>query len=647
MRLIRLLVGRILPNRRTEERKLTAVTAVPAMGLDGLGSSAYGPEAALKILLPLGAAGLAHIVPIIAMIVVLLGIVFVSYWQTIEAYPNNGGAYVVARENLGRTASLVAAAALMIDYVLNVAVGISAGVGALVSAVPALHPYIVELCLALLVGITIVNLRGTLDAGRLFAVPAYIFVASFLMVLGIGVVRTVGAAGAPVAIIPPPALPDPTEAVSLWILLRAFASGCTAMTGVEAVSNGVGAFKEPRIRHAHRTLVAIVAILALLLIGIGGLVHVFGIGAMDQTQPGYQSIVSQLAAAIAGRGVLYDVVLGSLLCVLACSANTSFVDFPRMCRTVATDDYLPRAFAIVGRRLVFSVGILYLALTAGILLVAFGGITEHLIPLFAIGAFLTFTLSQSGMVMHWLRTGRHSHAPRWRLHLAINAVGATATGLALAIIIVTKFVDGAWITLLVIPLVVLLLRAVRSYYDDLSARSRDGHALQLTRREPPIILVATETWNRIMDRAISFALQLSPDVYAVHVVALEGPDSDSDGTLRAKWSSDVETPARRAGLKPPRLLVLHAEYRRMHEPLLVLVREIERDFPERTIAILVPELIKTSWWQYLLHTQRARRLRKRLLRFGGSHLVIINIPWYLEEPDLDEAISEAEAARAP
>ena len=646
MSVVRLLLGRILPNRRSEERKLTAITGVPAMGLDGLGSSSYGPEAALTVLIPLGAAGLAQIAYITSFIVALLGILFVSYWQTVKAYPSSGGAYVVARENLGRGASLVAASALMIDYVLNVAVGISAGVGALVSAVPALHPYILELCLAILAVITLVNLRGTLDAGRLFALPTYLFAASFLLLLGFGAIRMLAAGGAPHPIIAPPRLPAPSEAVTLWILLRAFASGCTAMTGVEAVSNGVGAFKEPTVVHAHRTLTTIVVILGLLLVGTSLLVRAYGVGAMDQTQPGYQSVVSQLAAAIAGRGAFYHVVIGSLLCILALSANTSFVDFPRLCRMVAADGFLPRPFAIVGRRLVFSVGIVYLAVTAGILLIAFGGITDHLIPLFAIGAFLTFTISQSSMVVHWLRDGRRSRGGRWRLYLAINGIGALVTALALAIIIATKFFEGAWLTLLIIPLVVVLLRSIRRYYDAIDARIRDERPLRLVQRPPPIILVATESWNRLTDKAISFALQLSPDVYAVHVTALEGPDSDGDDTLRTKWAIDVERPAQAAGLKPPRLLTLRAEYRRMHEPLFVLLRQLEADFPDRTIAILLPELIKTTWWQYLLHTHRARRLRTRLLRSGGSRIVLINVPWYLDEPDLDTVISEAEAASA-
>src|SRR5689334_4355558 len=414
MSLLKLILGRRLANEEYVERKISAFEGVPAMGLDGLGSSSYGPEAAMTVLLPLGAAGMAYIGMVMVPILALLAVLYVSYRQTIRAYPSNGGAYTVSKENLGVNASLLAAAALMIDYVLNVAVGISAGVAALTSAVPVLHPYTLVLCLAILVLITLVNLRGTLDAGRLFAVPTYLFIASFVLLLAIGIWKAVAAGGRPEPVVPPPGLPEATEAVTVWLLLRAFAAGCTAMTGVEAVSNGVGAFREPVVTHGHRTLGAVCAVLGILLAGIAYLAHAYGIGAMDQTQDGYQSVLSQLAGAVVGRGWFYYVAIGSLLCVLCLSADTSFTGFPRLCRLVAQDDFLPRPFAVVGRRLVFSVGILYLAATSGFLLAAFNGITDRLIPLFAIGAFLTFTLSQTGMVMHWRRELRAASTARQR-----------------------------------------------------------------------------------------------------------------------------------------------------------------------------------------------------------------------------------------
>jgi amino acid transporter len=631
------LLGRRLANREYAQRKIGAFEGVPAMGLDGFGSAAYGPEAALTVLIPVGAAGLAAIGPIIAAIIGVLAILFASYWQTVRAYPSNGGAYVVSKANLGTHASLVAAAALMVDYVLNVAVGISAGVGALVSAVPALHPYILELCLALLAFVTLINLRGTLDAGRLFALPTYVFAASFMVVIAIGIARALASGGAPSPVVPLPAAPAATATLSVWLLLRAFAGGCTAMTGVEAVSNGMTAFKPPVVGHAHRTLAIIVAVLGILLAGIAYLVRAYGIVAMSQERAGYQSVLSQLAHAVVGHGVIYDIALGSLLCVLTLSANTSFVDFPRLCHAVAQDGFLPRPFAVAGRRLVFSIGIVYLAVAAGVLLVVFGGITDRLIPLFAIGAFLTFTMSQTAMVVHWRREARSGRRRRAHLaHLAINAAGATATGIALAVILAAKFVDGAWITVVVVPLVIVLLRSIKSYYDQLDASLREDQPLRFTDVEPPVVLVATEGWNKLTDKALGFALRLSPDVAAVHITKLGGPE-DKDAPLRARWIRQVAAPARAAGLRPPRLIILRADYRVMHAPVLRLIRALEDEFPGRLIAVMLPELVKTSWWQHLLHSHRARRLRTQLLRFGGSRIAIIDMPWYLEEPRIEPA----------
>jgi amino acid transporter len=632
MSVVRLLLGRPLANREYGERKIGTLEGVPAMGLDGLGSSAYGPEAALTVLIPLGAASLAYIGPVMVPIILLLGILYVSYRQTIRAYPTNGGAYTVSKENLGTNASLFAAAALMVDYVLNVAVGISAGVAALISAAPELHPYILPLCLAILALVTIANLRGTIDAGRMFALPTYLFIASFFVLLAIGIGKAIMAGGQPAPVVPPPELPQALELAGMWLLLRAFASGCTAMTGVEAVSNGVGAFREPRVTHGHRTLTAIVVVLGLLLGGIAYLATVYHIGAMDQTKDGYQSVLSQLAAAIVGRNWFYFVAIGSLLCVLALSANTSFTDFPRLCRVVAQDGFLPQPFAVVGRRLVFSVGILYLAITAGALLIVFGGITDRLIPLFAIGAFLTFTMSQTGMVMHWRREMQRAPQQRakHRVRLGINAVGAGTTGVATGVIIIAKFTEGAWVTLLIVPAAIILLKSVRHYYDIVAERLRDDGPLELRVTKPPIALVATEHWNRLTDKAVSFALTLSRDVYAAHLKAVEGPDAEGkEQELREQWRVDVEEPARAAGLPPPTLLILEARYRRLDVPLLALVEEMQAEHPDRVIAVLLPELVKERWWQYLLHTNRARRVRSVLLRSGVPNLVVMNVPWKL------------------
>jgi amino acid transporter len=633
------LLGRRLANREAQERKIGAFEAVAAMGLDGLGSSAYGPEAALTALVPLGTLSLAYIGPVIVPILVLLTVLYFSYRQTLRAYPGNGGAYLVAKENLGQPASLLAAAALMVDYVLNVAVGISAGVAALVSALPSLHPYILPLCLAMLTLITLMNLRGTVDASRIVAVPTYLFIASFALILGLGLWRTLSAGGAPQPVVPPATLPAPAETVTLWLLLRAFASGCTAMTGVEAVSNGMSAFREPAIVHGRRTLTAIVVLLGALLASIAYLAQAYAVGAMDQSRTGYRSVLSQLGGAIVGEGPLYYVAIGSLLCVLALSANTSFVGFPRLCRLVACDGFLPKPFAVAGHRLVFSAGIVYLAVCAGLLLIMTGGITDHLIPLFAIGAFLTFTLSQSGMVMHWWRARAHGtregHAGSTSLNLWTNAVGAVATAAALLVIVIAKFREGAWITVIVVPATIVLLRSIRGYYDAVEAKVADPTPLELQNLQPPIVLVTIEGWSRLADRALTLAMTLSPDVVGVHLVQLAGPDEQRRrDELQANWERNVAAPARDAGVPVPEFVVLPAPYRSIHQPVLELARRIELRRPGRTVAVLIPELVMQHWYQRLLHTGRAGRLRRQLLRHGGSRLTVINVPWYLEEQRL-------------
>ena len=628
MSVLDFILGRRLANREFNERKIGAFEGLPAMGLDGLGSSAYGPEAALSILIPLGAGATSYIGWVMVPIVALLAILFASYWQTIRAYPSNGGAYIVARDNLGTNASLLAAAALMVDYVLNVSVGIAAGVGALVSAAPALHPYILPLCLAILAIVTLVNLRGTLDAGRVFALPTYLFVVSFGLVLILGVYRAFASGGHPQAIVPPPGMGEATQAVTLWLLLRAFASGCTAMTGVEAVSNGMTAFREPAVKYGHRTLTAIVVILGALLLGIAFLARSYGIGAMSQEQDGYRSVLSQISAAVVGEGILYYTTIGSLLCVLAFSANTSFVDFPRLCRVVAEDGFLPKSFAIAGRRLVFDVGILYLALTSGILLIAFGGITDRLIPLFAIGAFLTFTISQVGMVWHWRRTIAAGHSSSEnKTHLAVNTAGALTTGVALIVIVAAKFLEGAWITILVLPMAIVLLKGIRSYYDQLFNELRAAAPIELSTLSAPIVMVAFESWTKLSENALMFAMSISPDVTAIHLLKLSGPDQEEERRrLEERWRTQLEEPLSRAGMLPPRLVILQSQYRNLQIPMVKLINGVKSQHPGKRIAVLIPDVVKDRWYQHLLHTHRAARLRSRLLRMGDEDLTVINVP---------------------
>src|SRR5216683_3138255 len=433
-----LLFGRPLSSSEERGERLGPVAGIPVFGLDALSSAAYGPEAALTLLIVLGTAGIAYIVPITISIIILLVIVYFSYRQTIESYPNGGGSYTVAGQNLGPFAGLLAAAALMIDYVLTAAVGISAGVGALVSAVPSLEPRTLTLCLVILLLITLVNLRGVRETGTLFMIPTYLFVGTLLITLVIGITKALASGGHPTPVVPPPVFPMATVGVSAWLLLKSFASGCTAMTGVEAVSNGVTAFRDPVVKTAQRTLTAIIAILIVLLAGIAFLCRAYQIGATNPG-PGYQSVLSQLTAAVVGKNAFYFVTIASILLVLPLSANTAFADFPRLCRLVADDGYLPSPLAVRGRRLVFTTGIITLGILCAALLTLFGGVTDRLIPLYAVGAFLAFTLSQAGMVVHWWR----NRGPHWVKSAIVNGLGAFVTGVTVIVVLVAKFVEGA------------------------------------------------------------------------------------------------------------------------------------------------------------------------------------------------------------
>jgi amino acid transporter len=513
MSFLDLLLGKPLATSAEDGERVGPAAGIPIFGLDALSSAAYGPEAALTLLISLGALGVAYIVPISTAIIILLTIVFFSYRQTIDTYPSGGGSYTVARENVGEGAGLLAAAALMIDYVLTAAVGISAGVGALVSAIPSLLPHTLALCLGILVLITLVNLRGVRETGGIFMVPTYLFVGTLLITILIGLFRALVGHGHPMPVVAPPAIPAATAMVGAWLLLKAFASGCTALTGVEAVSNGVRAFREPTSANAKKTLTVIIGLLIILLAGIAWLVKAYQIAATDPGAPGYQSVLSMLVAAVAGKGAFYYVTIGSILLVLALSANTAFADLPRLCRIIALDGYLPRSLANRGRRLVHSQGIYALALVTGVLLTVFGGVTDRLIPLYAVGAFLAFTLSQLGMVFHWKRV-RGPHSGRY---MFINGLGAFVTGITVAVVLVAKFVDGAWITVLLIPSLLWLMYAVHRHYQRVSEEVADSTPLDLSHFHPALVVVPIERWSAIAKKAIAFALSISPDVIGLHV----------------------------------------------------------------------------------------------------------------------------------
>jgi amino acid transporter len=616
-----LLFGKPLASQEEGEQRIGPLAGISMLGLDALSSAAYGPEAAMTVLIPLGAAGIAYIGPISTIIILLLLVVYFSYRQTITAYPGGGGSYTVARQNLGARTGLLAGAALMLDYVLVVAVGISAGVGALVSAITSLQPYTLWICLAILALIAIVNLRGVRESGSAFVLPTYLFVACLAIVLAIGIIKTWLTNGHPIPVVAPPPAPAAVTTVGLWLLLHAFASGCTAMTGVEAVSNGVSVFREPTVVNARRTLGAIVGILAVLLGGIAYLAQVYHIAATEPGVEGYQSVLSLLVAAVVGRGVFYYVCTMAILAVLALSANTGFADFPRLCKLIAEDGYLPRIFASRGRRLVYSYGIYVLTALSAFLLILFGGITDRLIPLFAIGAFLAFTLSQAGMVAHWLRVGgRHLVSS-----IAINGLGTVATGITLLVVLVAKFAEGAWVMLILIPLLLVTFGAVRKHYHTVSLEIANPLPLDVSDIHPPIVVIPMREWNKMSQKGLRFALQLSPDIYVVQIQAGERGEDDLD----RRWRDYVELPAKRAGLPVPHLVEVSSPYRHVFNPLLDYIQGVKAQHPDRQIAVLVPELVARRWYHHLLHNKRAAMLKALLLVRGDDDIVVINVPWYL------------------
>jgi amino acid transporter len=616
-----LLFGRRLTSDEEEHQQIGPLAGVPVLGLDALSSAAYGPEAALTLLLPLGALGLAYVVPITATIIAILLIVYFSYRQTIAAYPNGGGSYTVAKENLGGAAALLAGAALALDYILNVAVGISAGVGALVSAVPVLLPYTVILCVGILALLTLVNLRGTRESGVTFMLPTYMFVVTLLVVILLGGAKAIAAGGHPIPAYAPPLVPASVQAASVWLVMRAFASGCTAMTGVEAVSNGVPVFKKPAVPAAQRTLTIIIGVLVLLLGGIAVLSRAYGIAATEPGQDGYQSIISMLTAAVVGRGTFYYVTMGSVVAVLALSANTSFADFPRLCRVLALDRYLPDTFATRGRRLVFSYGVIVLAVLSGLLLVTFGGVTDRLIPLFAVGAFLAFTLSQAGMVQHWRKTG----GPGARHSLWINGLGAVATGVTLAIVVISKFGEGAWLTVLVVPLMVFIFWRIHRHYDSIAREVADDQPLCLDKTQQPLVVVPVQSWNKLTSRGLRFGIELSSDVRALHILTQDTTICE----LTAVWEDLVGGPSREAGVPVPRLVLRKSTYRQFFAPLIQYVEQLRDEHPDRDIVVIVPDLVVRHWYETFLHNNRGFVLKQLLRMRGGPRVVVVNTPFYL------------------
>lgn len=617
-----LLIGKPLATSEAHNEHIGVAAGIPIFGLDGLTSAAYGPEQAMSLLIPLGLIGVQqHLMPIFTAILILLTILYFSYRQTIEAYPNGGGSFTVASENLGDKAGLLAAAALMIDYILTAAVGVSAGVTALVSAVPRLHPHQLSLCLLILAVIVTINLRGVKESGFVFMLPTFLFVGTLLATVVVGIWHSVLAHGHPIPLsAPPPAIPATVQYLTLWLLLKAFASGCAAMTGVEAVSNGVTAFKKPAAKKANQTLTVIIAILIVLLAGLAYVAKAYGVSAMDSNDPAYQSVLSIQVAAVFGRGWFYFLTMGSVLAALSFSANTAFADFPRMARAIALKDYMPHVFLVRGRRLLFNHGIYALTGFTALLLIIFGGVTDRLIPLYAIGAFLAFTLSQAGMVRHWIKCKDEKHRG---IKMFLNGIGAVATGVTLVVLLVAKFTSGAWITAILVPAIIAVMYSIKRHYTRVTRDTAEVQRIRLIDLEQPIVIIPVARWDKISEKAVRFGLVISKEIKVVNV------QNDVEAGFDDIWNRMVMEPIQEEGLPQPELVTLQSSFRTIISPLMDYILKLEEENPARKVAVILPELVVKHWWENLLHNQRIQVLKLFLLLRGNQRIVVINIPWYL------------------
>lgn len=605
-----MLIGTPLPIARIIHERLSKVQALAVLSSDALSSVAYATEEILLVLVLAGRGALALSLPIALLIAVLLLIVASSYYQTVHAYPTGGGAYIVARENLGTLPSLVAGGALLTDYVLTVAVSISAGVAAITSAFPTLYPWRVLLALAAVAFVTLMSLRGVRESGRVFAVPTYFFVATMFLLIVAGLVRLLF--GHPVSEAPvSTAVPAAVQGLTVFLILRAFASGCTALTGVEAISDGVPVFKPPEGDNAGKTLLWMAGILVSMFLGITFLARQFGVLPLEG-----ETVVSQLARIIFGVNPLYYAVQVATALILMLAANTSFSDFPRLAMWMALDRFLPRQLANLGDRLVYANGILLLGGLASLLVILFGASTHALIPLYAVGVFVSFTLNQAGMVRRWLKL----RSPGWRHSAVINGVGAIATGVVLVVMAATKFVHGAWIVLLLIPLLVQGFRTIHRHYDDVAQQ------LSLTQPWPgPVlhhtVIVPVAGLHRGVLKAVQYAQVLGGEL---HIVTVES-DPQETAKLRARWQEVLPEVS---------LEILPSPYRSVIAPLLEFIDRFV-DEEDHYVTVVVPEFVPTRWWHHLLHNQTAWMLRVALLYarrdWRGRFRIITDVPFYLSQ----------------
>lgn len=597
----RIFVGHPLKSNQSSEERLTKRTALAVFSSDALSSVAYATEEILLVLVLAGSAALGNSLYIAFAIVALLVIVVLSYGQTIHAYPSGGGAYIVAKDNLGEHFGLTAGAALLIDYILTVSVSVSAGIAAVTSAFPALYGDRVPLAVLAIALITIGNLRGIRESGKIFAIPAYFFIVSIFVLIVVGLVRISQGTLAPVA-----AVSQAVAPLTLFLILRAFAAGCTALTGVEAISNGVQAFKRPESRNARLTLYTMGAILAVLFIGITVLARY-----LHLTPVAGETLVSQIAASVFGRSFIYFLIQAATALILILAANTSFADFPRLASILARDRFLPIQLVSQGDRLVFSNGILLLATVASLIVIGFGAETNRIIPLYAIGVFISFSLSQFGMVVKWFRE-RH---PAWLLHAALNGTGAIVTTVVFVIIAVTKFRQGAWAVLVIIPVFIVTMFGIRRHYQHLKTRLTLTQEQEIPVPKEHIAVLFVGDIHKGAVAALRYAKTIQPtSIKAIHISFSEEDSIE----VREKWN--------RWGMDVP-LIIAPSPYRRLIDILMHYIREIERQNPMAAITVILPEFICPHWWQLLLHNQTASRLKHALLY---EHVSVVSVPIQLK-----------------
>ncbi len=605
MLLKRWLVGDPLKTTQAAHERLSKTLALAIFSSNAISSVAYATEEILLVLILAGSAAVSWSIPVSIAILILTLILTISYRQIIYEYPEGGGAYIVARSNLGELPALIAAGALMIDYILTVAVSVAAGIAALTSAVPVLFPHREALGLTAILFIIVMNLRGVRESGKFFAVPTYFAIGALGLMVILGTIQSLIGPGAVPVAPPTTAGQDSLDGVTLFLILRAFAAGCSAVTGMEVISNGVKAFREPESKNAATTMIWMSAILAVLFIGISWMAYHYGILAKED-----ETVVSQLARLTFGSGAVYYAVQISTMLLLVLAANSAFAGFPHLSSILARDGYMPHQMASFGDRLVFSNGIFILGFFACLLLVLFHGDTHALIPLYAIGVFVSFTLSQAGMVKRWLvKRGLH-----WRKKLVVNGIGAITTGVATVIIATTKFVQGAWIVFLLVAILIMMFRGIRSHYKAVAEQVSLTRDTRPPRPRRNLVIMPIGGVNRSVVRAVDYARSRGGEIRAI----LVDVDKEETALVQIKWAQ--------WGCGVP-LIVLPSPYRSILGSILDYIEDLQQKDPDCWITVVIPEILPARWWQNILHNQRALLLKGALL--FKDRVVLTDVPYHL------------------